>query len=184
MAVPRVKPDGTMHIRLRDGSNLIGKLSDVKQFKVKTSIGELSIPIEKVASFSFSGAKTAKIMLRNGDRITGELVIDKIKLTAPWGEVAIDVKFILQVTSKDLAGGFRTVRRSVIEVGPGGQRIVRYVEELVPINRAAPGWNGGDDPVSVPDGGLAPGDLFPPPPPGAIPGAAAPVFPRASRRGR
>ena len=139
MAVPRVKPDGTMHIRLRDGSNLIGKLSDVKLIKVKTSIGELSIPIEKVASFSFSGAKTAKIMLRNGDRITGELAIDKIKVTAPWGEVAVDVKFILQVTSKDLAGGFRTVRRSVIEVGPAGRRIVRYVEELVPIHRAAPG---------------------------------------------
>ncbi len=159
MAVPRIKPDGSVQLNLTDGSLLKGKLAETEELKLKSAFGELNVPVKKIAFIELGGPQNpAKVTLRNGDRLSGELVVEKLKLKADWGEIAIDAKHVKSITSTDLTHGYRTIKRAVREVVDGETRI-RYVEEIVPaspydaVPSGIPGMPGGPGyPALVPGG--------------------------------
>ncbi len=95
MATPRPRPDGRFRLQLDDGSMVFGKLSAKQSWKLRSVVGEVSVPLEKVVSLEFQGdSKTAKVTFRNGDRITGELSLPRIKVETKWAELSLDPKHI------------------------------------------------------------------------------------------
>ncbi len=133
MAVPRLKPTGRFNIHLKDGSTVIGKVSDKQPLKVKTIFGEATIPLNKIASVQFEGeAGKTKVLLRNNDRITGELTLESITVETEWAELEIGAKHIRMMASQELGSGQAVIRHAVTETLPDGTHRVRYIEEVVP----------------------------------------------------
>lgn len=184
MAVPREKPDGTMHVHLRDGSTLIGKIGDGEELTMNSQFGEISVPARKIAVLQFAeDPKATSVIMQNGDRLTGELTLNKFKFTADWGAVQIESKFILGLVSKNMTGRYQRVQHDVVETTPDGQQHVRRVDELVEVPQNPYGQGGypvpqpygapGAMPVPAPGmgGGGMGGELMPAPIL-ALPGAA------------
>lgn len=156
MATPRKKPDGSFQIQLRDGSIIVGKLTDKQPLKVAASFGEIEIPFAKIASIDFDDEKgTAKVALRNGDRISGELRLDKFNVKTPWANLEIESSHFTRLTSKDLVSCGAMVRRAIVETLPDGSRRVRYVEEHAPVQ---PAWSSVpySEPITEPGTTFAP----------------------------
>jgi len=124
MATPKTKPDGRVHVQLKDGSLLVGKLNEGELLILRTVVGELSVPTTKIASIQPRSGNKVNIEFSNGDSLTGELKGDNFKLKTSWGEVSIKVAEIAAVISHDrfVTAGTSMVR--VITSQPDGETVI------------------------------------------------------------
>ncbi len=133
MATPRPRPDGRFRVLLDDGSMVYGKLSTKDTWKMKSALGDVSVPLEKLVSLEIQGEpKSAKVTLRNGDRITGELALTHLKVEAKWAELSIDPKHIKSMISSEYVSGYHMIRRAVSVRDAEGNVRVHFIEEVVP----------------------------------------------------
>lgn len=101
MAKPKPKPDARLHVQLKDGSLLVGKLAESNELKIKSVVGEVTIPTAKISSIHFQESGRARIGFGNGDFLSGQFQMDKLTLTTDWGDVAIDCYKIVALFSHD-----------------------------------------------------------------------------------
>ena len=82
----------TVIVNITRGRQIEGELVNFGDVKVKTSFGESSIPIQEIEGIKFhADEKDACIFaFKNGDLITGQLVVDKITVKTDWGDANIN----------------------------------------------------------------------------------------------
>lgn len=80
-------------VELSKGSRIAGKADGTKQFILKTSFGEVAIPIEQVASVQFKG-DLAVVRFCNGDQLTGTLKTMDMRIETVLGEMTVPFKLV------------------------------------------------------------------------------------------
>ncbi|MGH7818625.1 MAG: hypothetical protein ACREQ9_02535 [Candidatus Binatia bacterium] len=99
-------------VRLRNGETFRGAVRD-RRFRLRTSYGELAFPTEVIASIRFAGLETgtARVILVNGDSLSGLLAGDEVAFTAAEGSLTLRKEEIEAI-------GFRLRKESGEEAAP------------------------------------------------------------------
>ncbi|MCX6996550.1 MAG: hypothetical protein NTV49_05580 [Kiritimatiellaeota bacterium] len=92
------KPELQLAVDLTDGSHLIGT-SSVRSLQVQTEYTTLDLPLNKTDSLTKEAkAPTVVLVLQNGDKLTGMLLIKSIDLSGTFGKVSILIEHIVKMT--------------------------------------------------------------------------------------
>ncbi len=99
-------------VALKDGSRLVGNTA-TRELPVRTeTLGDLKIPMAQLEYLDIDDTNlTASVVLRNGDRIRGQLPLRKLELATVFGAVTIPLQVIARIQA---AGGERSVERGLI----------------------------------------------------------------------
>ena len=69
-------------------SPLSGQVIELTEFKVETTFGNVTIPLDKIEAVRLraAGDEAAVIALTNGDMITGKINFEELHLKTNWGK--------------------------------------------------------------------------------------------------
>ena len=89
-----------MKVNLRGNMELSGTPADLETIPVNSLFGEAKLPLHTVAGIRFAQKSDEQtvIVLQNGDVITGEPNLDRIKIVSEWGEASINTTYIESIT--------------------------------------------------------------------------------------
>lgn len=75
----------------KETNQLSGQLTDITDFKLETSFGNVTIPLDKIEAVRLraDGEDRSVIALNNGDMITGKIDLDELHLKTNWGKAHI-----------------------------------------------------------------------------------------------
>jgi hypothetical protein len=103
--VPEVKdsdgnPMEIVFVKLDDMDNMAGGIEALTKVEMKTSFGNVTIPMEQLAGLRLhlDEDDTAIAVLTNGDSVTGIPALPEIKLITDWGQADIETKHIRSLT--------------------------------------------------------------------------------------
>jgi len=113
--------DAQVRLDLADGSRLIGT-TDLANIPLHSdSIGDLKIPLSRIAGIKFaSDHNTAMITLTNGDRLRGSLQLTTIPVRTVFGNVGIPLQFVRDFQQGVANGGhaiqLKAANRNYLEI--------------------------------------------------------------------
>lgn len=83
-------------VSVERNNDLTGSIVELAALKVETEFGEVSIPMTKVDGIKMhADAKDNSIIaFKNGDLVTGRVVLDVVKLKTEWGTAHINTEKI------------------------------------------------------------------------------------------
>jgi RNA polymerase sigma factor (sigma-70 family) len=103
-------------VDLNDGSRVVGRSASLKELRLKASFGEVSIPIEQVASLQFKDDQgTAVVRFHNGDQLTGTLdlkALGDLKVMTALGETTVPLKLVTQCKIEAAPGRAQVTARA------------------------------------------------------------------------
>ncbi len=90
-----------LFVNLSQDRELSGALVEMVDMKVTTSFGEVAIPFSKIDGIKLhaDASDSSVIAFKNGDLITGKVVLDQIKLKTDWGAAHVNTAQIESVTT-------------------------------------------------------------------------------------
>ena len=98
-------PDSkTVFVKLNRNRELTGIILELADIKVETVFGEISIPVDRIDGIKMrvDAKDSAVFAIKNGDLVTGKVVLDQIRLKTGWGTANINTDSIEQIsTTKD-----------------------------------------------------------------------------------
>jgi len=79
-------------VHLVSGTKLEGTLLTATELIMKTSFGEVNIPLNEVAGIRLAeqGNGTTTVILHNGDSITGGTQLSKLDIVTEWGQAEVN----------------------------------------------------------------------------------------------
>lgn len=100
MAEPSA-PGTVLYVNLSQDRELTGTLVEMQDMKVTTSFGEVAIPFEKIDGIKLhADANDASVIaFKNGDLITGKVVLDQVRLKTDWGAAHVNTTQIDSMTT-------------------------------------------------------------------------------------
>ena len=92
---------GKVYVVISRNNDLAGSIIDLKTLKVETAFGAVSIPMTKIDGIKMhADAKdNAVIAFKNGDLVTGKVVLDIVKLKTEWGTAHINTEKVEMITN-------------------------------------------------------------------------------------
>jgi hypothetical protein len=99
---PRALPGALDRVMLKSGDTLSGQVQTLS-FTVRTAYGTFQIETPRIASIEFDvkGPKTASVLLRNGDRLSGTVETDPVLFVMTSGQgISFDGKTIKMIHFK------------------------------------------------------------------------------------
>ena len=101
-------PGTVLFVNLSQDRELTGTLVEMQDMKVTTSFGEVSIPFEKIDGIKLhaDANDSSVIAFKNGDLITGKVVLEQVKLKTDWGAAHVNTTQIDSVTTLENAKFF------------------------------------------------------------------------------
>lgn len=127
--------DHQVRIYLDDESVIVGKIESIEELEFNSSVGKFNLSFEKLVGIELQTDKTkSRLTLNNGDRITGELIGEKIKVTAVWGKVEIELANVEQIIVKNLPDSFQLIPTEITSRSEKGTSSRRTVDRLVRTN--------------------------------------------------
>ena len=97
-----------LYVNLSQDRELTGTVVEMSDMKVTTSFGEVSIPFEKIDGIKLhaDASDSSVIAFKNGDLITGKVVLDQVKLKTDWGAAHVNTTQIDSMTTLENAKFF------------------------------------------------------------------------------
>lgn len=163
---PQAEDDGRVTLQLSDGSSLVGGLVGTETLVMKAIVGEVTIPVDKASQILIApDGKRAVVNLQNGDRLTGELRLDPVRLKTAWGEVSVNPQHVVAIVRGTSP---RMVCRRSVETLPDGT--TRHFDYYQPVPPSCPSPFStpscpaptGPGPYSAPSTGANPPTVPPP----------------------
>lgn len=79
-------------VQLIGGSRLEGTLMNATEISMKTSFGEVSIPLNEVAGIRLAeaGNGSTTVIMHNGDSVTGGTELPQVDIVTEWGRAEIN----------------------------------------------------------------------------------------------
>lgn len=98
-SVPRKLQPQSVTITLLDGMKLVGELTEVDQWTMKTSFGTTNLPLSTVAGMRMAqeGSAVTTVVLHNGDNLTGAVQLDLVVIQTEWGRAEINGNHIASI---------------------------------------------------------------------------------------
>lgn len=92
---------GMVFVSLDQNNELSGKILELEALKVETAFGSVSIPMTKVDGIKMhADAKdNAVIAFKNGDLVTGKVILEVVKLKTEWGTAHIKTDKVETITN-------------------------------------------------------------------------------------
>lgn len=130
-------PSTVLYVSLSQDRELTGTLVEMQEMKVTTSFGEVAIPFEKIDGIKLhaDASDSSVIAFKNGDLITGKVVLDQVRLKTDWGAAHVNTTQIDSITTSENAKFFSDTTN--------GKRKWRFSKANVagtPTRAAAPGF--------------------------------------------
>lgn len=105
----------SISVVLSNGSTISGALLNTTELPLKTSFGNVNIPLSVVAGFKMAekGSPTTTVVLHNGDSITGATQLLELTIETEWGKAIVDSPNVSSIlftpgvrweSQKDLSG--------------------------------------------------------------------------------
>lgn len=118
---PRLRPL-SVTVNLAKSTQIRGALTDATSIEMKTSFGQVTLPLSEVAGIRMADESTATttVVLHNGDSVTGATDFSRLTVETEWGVATINgsnVSNILFVPGLkwDSQSGLNGVRWSLVE---------------------------------------------------------------------
>ena len=95
-------PDSkSVFVKLNRSRELTGVILELADIKVETVFGEISIPVDRIDGIKMriDAKDSAVFAIKNGDLVTGKIVLDQIQLKTSWGTANINTDSIEQITT-------------------------------------------------------------------------------------
>ncbi len=98
-------------VELADGSRLLGEAGR-ESLPVEATYARLEIPLRDLRGIVLAGEREpAEIEMRNGDRIKGALLVNRLELKTAFGEVSVPMGRVVRIRGRgEGAGGTVTTR--------------------------------------------------------------------------
>lgn len=92
---------GKVFVSLDRNNDLSGVVLELEALKVETAFGAVSIPMSKIDGIKMhADAKdNAVIAFKNGDLVTGKVILDIVKLKTEWGTAHINTEKVETITN-------------------------------------------------------------------------------------
>ena len=93
------KKDSVLFItNLANSKSLTGRLADMKEFTIKSALGEIEVVLEKVSQITFKDDDRATVLMDNGDEISGKIDFRNITINSRWGLEDLKVSDIVSIS--------------------------------------------------------------------------------------
>ena len=88
---PAKPPQACYRVTLEDGSMMLGEIDGKSEISLKSKVGDVKIALQQVARIdeAFAEEDRVTVTFSNGDRLTGKLSIEDVKLKTAWGELTV-----------------------------------------------------------------------------------------------
>lgn len=99
-------PDGDIvFVKVAQNRELSGTPIDLNEFKLTTGFGEVTIPMNKVNGIKLHATEddSAIIAFKNGDLVTGKIMLETISIKTSWGKAHIKASQINSITNNRAA---------------------------------------------------------------------------------
>jgi len=92
---------GKVFVSIERNNDLSGAILDLEALKVETAFGSVSIPMTKIDGIKMhADAKdNAVIAFKNGDLVTGKVILEVVKLKTEWGTAHINTEKVETITN-------------------------------------------------------------------------------------
>ena len=106
-AVAQDSSNSKLYVKINKDRDIEGVPVELTDIKVKTSFGEVAIPLAKIDGIKMNAAAdgSAVIAFKNGDLVSGTVTLETIKLQTAWGHAHINTSKI-ETISADVNGRF------------------------------------------------------------------------------
>lgn len=92
--------DETLILDLRDGKRVTGRMK-LPAAALRTALGKLSVPFRHISLMDIDkDGKGARLLMRNGDMLRGDLEMKKFDLVTSAGQVSVSLSDVAQVSRK------------------------------------------------------------------------------------
>ena len=88
-----------LKIRLNNGKSLIGRLSYMTQFPLKSGLGKVKVKLEEISQITFDEDGDLKVEMLNGDKLMGESNFSSVVVNSRWGQERIKTEDIASIAS-------------------------------------------------------------------------------------
>lgn len=99
-------PDGNkVFVKVAENRELSGTPIDLDEFKLTTGFGEVTIPMNKVDGIKLHATAddSAIIAFKNGDLVTGKIMLETFSIKTSWGKAHIKASQIESITNNKAA---------------------------------------------------------------------------------
>lgn len=87
-----------LKIRLNSGKSIIGRLSYMTQFPLKSGIGKVKVKLDEISQITFDDDGDLRVVMLNGDSLYGESNFSSVIINSRWGQERIKTKDIASIT--------------------------------------------------------------------------------------
>jgi hypothetical protein len=115
-------------VQLQDKSILVGHLPSPEKISIRLAFAEVEVPVKSISWLKRADG-AVQVRLANGDRISGELMVDEWTIEGLLGTIRLDAAKVAYLRRGP--GRQRWITRTVTEPTAGGGTVTRYVQELV-----------------------------------------------------
>jgi hypothetical protein len=100
--------NSAVFVKVSKNRELSGDIVALTDMKIQTSFGEVSIPLEKIDGIKMhaDADDSAVIAFKNGDLVTGKILLEKLQLKTEWGTAHILTEKIETVMTSSTAKFF------------------------------------------------------------------------------
>lgn len=95
-----------LKIQLNNGKTLIGRLSYMTQFPLKSGLGKVKVKLDEVSQITFNQDGDLTVAMLNGDTLRGESNFSSVIVNSRWGQERIkteDIASMMPARSKALS---------------------------------------------------------------------------------
>ncbi len=76
---------GIFVTQLNNSKSLTGRFAGMKEFAIKSELGEIDVVLEDVSQITFEDDDRATVQMNNGDQLSGEIDFRNITINSRWG---------------------------------------------------------------------------------------------------
>ena len=88
-----------LKIMLLNGKTLTGRLSEMTQFPLKSSLGKVNVKLKEVSQITFDEDGELKVTTFDGDVLTGKSNFSSVIVNSRWGQEKIKIKDIASIAA-------------------------------------------------------------------------------------
>ena len=111
------KDDSAVFVTSLDNTkSLTGRLADMKEFTIKSELGEIDVLLDEVSQVTFEDDDRATVQMENGDQVSGKINFRNVTIKSRWGLEDLKVSDIVSISkplTNSIASGVSVVTENM-----------------------------------------------------------------------
>ena len=111
------KDDSAVFVTSLDNTkSLTGRLADMKEFTIKSELGDIDVLLDEVSQVTFEDDDRATVQMENGDQVSGKIDFRNVTIKSRWGLEDLKVSDIVSISkplTNSIASGVSVVTENM-----------------------------------------------------------------------